>query len=184
MPTLNLLPRNSRRNTRVTEIMLIGPLAGDYALREAPHGRATFDVYLRYFGPDFDAQRYYASEVTKVGISEYLFQIWRRLFEPEAEDPALSPFARAAEKLYGSKLRHGASAFFGSEITALSEQLARDFWLAQMHALIVRARQLAERLAAARLPMLSGLGRRTAETGSSAAIAKRLNPLGAPPQIA
>ncbi|WP_322093947.1 hypothetical protein [Paraburkholderia bannensis] len=73
-----------------------------------------------------------------------------------------------------------AEGFLGS-----AGQLAKDFFLQTLRELSASHRDLASRRALARATHMrvrpnSGL---TAETGSAAAIAKRMNPLGAPPRL-
>jgi hypothetical protein len=96
----------------------------------------------------------------------------------------MSPVARAIEKLFGSRLRYEANYLTQTEVNLSSRWLAREYWLERLHSLVANVRRMSQRLAVARLSLSRFLRQPITETGSSAAIAKRINPLGAPPQIA
>ena len=175
-------PKSDARTTEA--IFAFGPQPGDYALRDAPEGRVTFDECFGRVDPDYHGE--FGSEIEATALSQLgnVYEFWFKLFRSKADNRAMSPVARAIEKLFGSRLRYAADYLNETEIALSSRWLAREYWLEQLHLLVTDARRLAQRLGAVRLSLLRRLVNPTAETGSSAALAKRLNPLGAPPQIA
>ena len=160
------------------------PLPGEYALREAPPGRFALHEWVDPIDPDYDSELSSDDEVATLSRFANVYEFWSNLFRLKVERRTKSPVVRAIEKLFGSRLRYEADYLTAAEICLSSRWLAREYWLEQLNSLVAHARRLAQRLAAVRLSLLQRLIKPTSETGSSAAIAKRLNPLGAPPQLA
>ncbi|WP_211709140.1 hypothetical protein [Paraburkholderia aspalathi] len=121
------------------------------------------------------------------GKSATIFRVLHLLlrhFNSYSRQPTKSGIARAIDALAGSSRPYRPDDFpidLGGYAAGVS---AREYWLALFHDLTVSRRASAERLARARVSLVRFAGRPSAETGSAAAIAKRMNPLGAPPQIA
>jgi hypothetical protein len=96
-----------------------------------------------------------------------------------------SQTSRAVERLWGGKLRRRARYVVADVGWASTGRLARDFLLAAWRELSVIYRDLANRRAFHRASRIRVKPNNlpVTETGSAAAIAKRINPLGAPPHL-
>jgi hypothetical protein len=96
-----------------------------------------------------------------------------------------SQTSRAVERLWGGKLRRRASYVVGDVGWTSTGRLARDFLLAAWRELSDIYRDLANRRALHRASRIRVKPNNlpVTETGSAAAIAKRINPLGAPPYL-
>ncbi|MEW6342940.1 MAG: hypothetical protein AB1704_19955 [Pseudomonadota bacterium] len=172
-----------------------GPLPGDYVLREAP--TVNHDDLLEFLTV-LEAQDL-CSPVSEVAMvadavtvpsltgTDAVLQIGRFLYAQvfgNLAPPAKSSLSREIEAILGIRRRFQPFyATIGLD-TATSRWLARQYFFAQLHEFVENRAGIKKRLADARNRILQYIGRPVAETGSSAAIAKRINPLGAPPQIA
>jgi len=114
-----------------------------------------------------------------------IWRVWTLVFgQPTDTRPSKSLVAQVAAALLGSRTALGADYLAADFDAVSSRELAREYRLAQLRELVASRRHLAQHFAAARAFLLRHIARATVETGSTAAIAKRMTPLGAPPQIA
>jgi hypothetical protein len=179
----------ANRKVIVTEVFLgVEPRAGEYALRTAPAGRLAFQALME--APDLDSLYGEAAiaddsraDATRIdAFSQFFGFLFARAFK---KPPTKSSYTQAIEAFVGSGRRSLPSYYITAGLdTATSRWVAREYWLDLLHGLVVNRREMKKRLAGARSLVLQYVKRPVAETGSSAAIAKRMNPLGAPPQIA
>jgi hypothetical protein len=172
----------------------VGPQPGDYALREA----RTVHHDLREFLAVVEVPEL-CSPVGEVAMvagavrvpswtgMDAVLQVCGFLYAQLVDipkPPAKSCLSRAIEAIVGSRRRFQPFYVTTGLDTATSRWLARQYFFAQLHDLVENHLGIKKRLTGARNRVLQYIGRPVAETGSSAAIAKRINPLGAPPQIA
>lgn len=96
-----------------------------------------------------------------------------------------SQTSRAVERLWGGKLRRRTSYVVSDGSWASTGRLARDFFLAVWRELSVIHSDLANKRARVRALRIHAKPKNApvTETGSAAAFAKRMNPLGAPPHL-
>jgi hypothetical protein len=176
----------TRSKVSVTEVFLgAAPQAGEYALKDAPAGRLAFQSLMEV--PDFGNPNGEAavadidSNPDATGIDPFLQVcgfLFAHLFE---KPPTKSSVTQAIEAFVGSRRRSQPFYYITAPLdTATSRWLAREYWLDLLHGLVANRREMKKRLAGARNLVLEYVKRPVAETGSSAAIAKRMNPLGAP----
>jgi hypothetical protein len=114
-----------------------------------------------------------------------ILQVWSLLFGRLTDKrPSKSLFAQVAAALFGSRASLSPSYLAADPDAITSRWLARQYCFEQLRELGAARRSVAKRLATARAFLLRHIARAIVETGSAAAIAKRMTPLGAPPQIA
>lgn len=92
--------------------------------------------------------------------------------------------AQAVEQLIGAPFRPLASCFFDDASMVSARILAEQFYLAEWRDLVESCRERAQRWARTLATLIKRFFDPAPETGSAAAIARRMNPLGAPPQYA
>ncbi|MEM5389852.1 hypothetical protein VSR68_40980 [Paraburkholderia phymatum] len=165
------------------------PAPGEYAEREARPARLLLYPLLAESNEAVSspakvdpAER----QNTLLAVNPDAFwRVWTLLFgQPTDTRPSKSLVAQVAAALFGSRTAPGAD-YLAADFDAVnSRELAREYRLARLRELVASRRHLAQCFAAARAFLLRHIARATVETGSTAAIAKRMTPLGAPPQIA
>lgn len=169
----------------------VGPQPGDYALREAPTvigERYPLMEVPELFSAVDDVAIAMDLDSSPVELStDAVFQVWHFLYgrifaRPKA--PTKSFLSKTIESIVGSR-RQLRPFYDATELgRGISHCLWREYFSAQLQDFVHNRLQIKQRLAATRERFLQYIGRPVTETGSSAAIAKRINPLGAPPQIA
>ncbi|MCP3713197.1 hypothetical protein M3I54_41130 [Paraburkholderia sp. CNPSo 3274] len=119
------------------------------------------------------------------GADRGLLAILGQYFGRPTRTLVQSQTSRAVERLWGGKLRRRTSYVVVDSGWTSSVRLARDFFLAAWRELSDIHRDLASKRALVRALHIrvKSSNAPTAETGSAAAIAKRMNPLGAPPYL-
>ncbi len=134
--------------------------------------------------------RYYTAfnrSMGGIGFSKVLGVMWEQWVAKVRRAPSRSVASRAAMmRVWRSRESRRARSYILVEgLLVSARQLAKDFCLATLRELSARNRDLASKRALARavhMRVRPSLGL-TAETGSAAAIAGRMNPIGAPPHL-
>ncbi|RFU44526.1 hypothetical protein [Paraburkholderia sp. DHOC27] len=114
-------------------------------------------------------------------------ELWHRIFGTRAARDRRSSqteLTLAIEQVVGRSSRPEIFAYADDFLSGLSLALFRDFARDSLREVLDDCRGAVRRRAAALTKVRRRLIRPVAETGSSAAIARRMNPLGAPPQFA
>jgi len=160
------------------------PPVGEYALREAPASRPALEPLMEVLDLIGSAG---AMTITGFGSSpaatgmDAVWYVCRFLFAGLFEKPPTkSAVTQAIEAIVGSRRPFQPFYVTTAIDTVTSRWLARQYWFDQLHDLVENRLEIKKRLAGARNLILQHFKRSVAETGSSAAIAKRMNPLGAP----
>ena len=184
--------------------------AGEYALREPSESAAPWETDYGFLSdPDVlpeslePSVRFEETNLKKLfdegwvlepisvkygrndGSDRGLLAILRQYFGGPTRTLVQSQTSRAVERLWGGKLRRRTSYVISDSGWTSGGRLARDFFLAAWRELSDIHRDMASKRAVvrARHIRVKPSNAPTSETGSAAAIARRMNPLGAPPHL-
>lgn len=146
---------------------------GLHALIEIPDIRSPFDDVASAADADSPAD-------SPMNAALYICRLIYGRFLEKREAPTRSPLSKAIEAIVGSRRRFRPFDATADVDKVTSRWLARQYFFARLRDFVDDRLEIKKRLAATRERVLQYVGRPVAETGSSAAIAKRINPLGAP----